>query len=43
MYVGIVVDPVDQLLELVGDVQPEQGVKAPVDPDDLNSSAVLDL
>ena len=33
----------DQLLELVGELQAEQSVRAAVDPDDLNGSAVLDV
>ena len=43
MDVWVVVDPVHELLELVGDFETEQGVRAAVDPDDQDGSAVLDL
>lgn len=39
----IPVDPVYQLLELVGDIEAEQAVRAAVDPHDQHLSAVLDL
>ena len=43
MDVGVAVGAVHQLLELVGDVEAEQAVRAAVDPGDQDGSAVLDL
>src|SRR3989440_3431688 len=43
MDAWVAVDPVHQLLQLVGDVEAEQAVRAAVDPDDQDGSAVLDL
>ncbi|BBC29723.1 hypothetical protein SGFS_010170 [Streptomyces graminofaciens] len=39
----IAVDPVHQLVQLLGDIEAEQLVRAAVDPDDKDGSAVLDL
>jgi hypothetical protein len=39
----ITVDAIHQLIELVGDVEAEQAVRAAVDPHDQGGSAVLDL
>ena len=39
----ITVDAVHQLIELVGDVDAEQAVRAAVDPHDQGGAAVLDL
>jgi hypothetical protein len=43
MHVGVAVDPVHQLLQLVGDFEAEHAVRAAVDPDDQDGSAVLHL
>jgi hypothetical protein len=43
MHAWIAVDAVHQLVELVGDVEAEQAVRAAVDPHDQDGSAVLDL
>jgi hypothetical protein len=43
MDAWVAVGPVHQLLQLVGDVEAEQAVRAAVDPDDQDGSAVLDL
>jgi hypothetical protein len=43
MDARVAIHPVDQLLELVGDLEAEQAVRAAVDPDDQHGSAVLDL
>jgi hypothetical protein len=43
MDAWVAVDPVHQRLELVGDVEAEHAVRAAVDPDDQDGSAVLDL
>ena len=43
MDAWITVDAVHQLIELVGDVDPEQAVGAAVDPHDQGGAAVLDL
>jgi hypothetical protein len=43
MDTWVAVDPAHQRLQLVGDVEAEQAVRAAVDPDDQHGSAVLDL
>jgi hypothetical protein len=40
---GVAVDPVHKLLQLVGDIEAEQAVRAAVDPDDQDGSAALHL
>jgi hypothetical protein len=43
MDAWVAVEPVHQCLQLVGDVEAEHAVRAAVDPDDQDGSAVLDL
>jgi hypothetical protein len=43
MDAWVAVDSVHERLQLIGDVEAEQAVRAAVDPDDQHGSAVLDL
>jgi hypothetical protein len=43
MDTGIAVDTVHEIVELIGDIDAEQAVRAAVDPHDQDRSAVLDL
>jgi hypothetical protein len=43
MNIRVAIGPVDQLVELVGDVEAKQAVGTAVDPHDKYRSAILDI